>query len=127
MVDLGLYNYIKNALAQGKSREEIVQHLVGAGWQQTLVEEAMTAVEHRDEPTPVRPTLVATGAVAAEAFADGRSALGGRTGRSLAGWVLLVFLVLLFALAAAVGYLYYRGFDFSRLPAFLHLPYGTGF
>lgn len=51
MVDLGLYNFIKNAVTESKSKEEIVAALAKGGWTPEQVEEAYTAVEHGDEPT----------------------------------------------------------------------------
>ncbi|MES2437397.1 MAG: hypothetical protein V4519_05305 [Patescibacteria group bacterium] len=50
MVDLGLYNFIKNAKAQGKSKEEIFETLSKGGSNQELISEAYTAVETNKEP-----------------------------------------------------------------------------
>jgi hypothetical protein len=46
MTDPGLHNFIKNALAEGKSKEEISASLIqGGGWTQADVDAAFTDVE----------------------------------------------------------------------------------
>lgn len=51
MVDLGVYNFIKNAIAEGKSKDEIKATLAKGGWSDADMEEAYTAVENNTPPT----------------------------------------------------------------------------
>ncbi len=73
MVDLGLFNFVKNALAEGKSKDEIKIALAKGGWKETDMEEAYTAVKNDASPTVVsrkngseRTTLVSTAAAVEE-------------------------------------------------------------
>lgn len=44
MVDLGIYNFVKNALAAGKSKEEITADLSRGGQSAAIIEETFAAV-----------------------------------------------------------------------------------
>lgn len=57
MTDLGLYNFIKNALAKGETKEQIMATLAGASWTPEAIAEAFTSVESGVAPTPSTPTL----------------------------------------------------------------------
>jgi uncharacterized membrane protein YhaH (DUF805 family) len=59
MTDLGLYNYVKNAITRGKTKEEIEAELLKAGWDQGLVIEAWEAVANNQEPMPSDPNSAA--------------------------------------------------------------------
>ncbi len=50
MVDLGLYNFIKNALARGQTEAQIRDTLTKAGWAALLVDEAVAAAKEGKEP-----------------------------------------------------------------------------
>ena len=60
MVDLGVYNFVKNALAAGKSAEDISADLARGGQKAATIEEALAAVQSGTPPvTPkARPTPV---------------------------------------------------------------------
>jgi hypothetical protein len=51
MVDLGLFNFVKNAVAQGQTKEVIAGSLTNAGWSQETIDEAYTAVVNNTPPT----------------------------------------------------------------------------
>ena len=54
MVDLGVYNFVKHALAAGKSKEEIVADLTRGGMlTQQMIEETIGAVEKGAVPSPM--------------------------------------------------------------------------
>lgn len=55
MIDLGLFNYIKNGLAQGKSLDQIAQELAAAGWAADTVRQTMDAVMRDEQPGKVKP------------------------------------------------------------------------
>ena len=50
MVDLGVYNFVKNALAAGKSREDITADLARGGSNAATIEEALAAVQSGTPP-----------------------------------------------------------------------------
>ena len=54
MVDLGVYNFVKNALAAGKSAEDITADLTRGGLKAATIEEALTAV--RSGALPAAPS-----------------------------------------------------------------------
>jgi len=65
MVDLGLFNFVKNAIAEGKSKDEIKIELAKGGWDETAMEAAFTAVESNTPPramstrkTTPEPTII---------------------------------------------------------------------
>jgi hypothetical protein len=51
MVDLGLYNFVKNKRDAGESKEQVLQELANSGWNAETIEEAWKAVEHNKIPT----------------------------------------------------------------------------
>ena len=56
MVDLGVYNFVKNALAAGKSTEDITADLARGGLKSDTIEEAITSVQSGVLPAaPVAP------------------------------------------------------------------------
>ena len=62
MVDLGVYNFIKNALAAGKTKDEIVDGLTRGGMlTPEQIEEAFAAVQNG---TPPRPASLAAATAA---------------------------------------------------------------
>ena len=50
MVDLGLYNFIKNALARGQTEAQVRDTLAQAGWGALLIDEAVAAAKEGKEP-----------------------------------------------------------------------------
>ena len=57
MVDLGVYNFVKDALAAGRSTEDITADLTRGGFKAATIEEALTAVRSGVLPTtPVAPS-----------------------------------------------------------------------
>jgi hypothetical protein len=59
MVDLGLYNFIKNALKDGKSKDEIKTSVAKGGWKEADILEAFEDVEHNRQPSiPASPSYV---------------------------------------------------------------------
>lgn len=53
MTDLGLYNFIKNSLAQGKSKEEISSILAKGNWNQADIDEAFMSVASNISPVSI--------------------------------------------------------------------------
>jgi hypothetical protein len=51
MVNPDVYNFIKNALVQGKTKEEISSDLTKGGWNEADIEEAYASVEG-NQPSP---------------------------------------------------------------------------
>jgi hypothetical protein len=64
-VDLGLYNYVKNAFVEGKSKEEII-HALSSKWSQPEIEQVFTAVSKKEIPgqakkvTSKKPSILIT-------------------------------------------------------------------
>lgn len=50
MVDLGLYNFIKNAFARGQTEAQVREALAKAGWGELLIAEGIAAVKEGKEP-----------------------------------------------------------------------------
>jgi hypothetical protein len=71
MVDLGLFNFIKNAVAQGKSKGEIDKALSGGGWDQASIDTAYTDVANNNSPVTSQTSASASSTVASRAFAIG--------------------------------------------------------
>ena len=59
MVDLGIYNFIKNTLAQGKSEAEITQILTARNLSAKEIEDTLTAVKTNAAPPLPTPRLYA--------------------------------------------------------------------
>lgn len=57
MVDLGLYNFIKNGLAHGKTKEEISQSLLQSKINQETIDAAFDAVAKGKVPAVQKPPL----------------------------------------------------------------------
>src|SRR3989344_1816532 len=56
MVDLGVYNFVKNGLAAGKSAEDITADLTRGGQKAATIEEALDAVQSGTLPAaPIAP------------------------------------------------------------------------
>ena len=55
MVDLGLYNFIKNKRDAGETKEQVLQELASSGWNSVLIEEAWEAVAHKKVPQVSTP------------------------------------------------------------------------
>ena len=55
MVDLGLYNFVKNKRDAGESKEQVLQDLAKSGWNAELIEEAWEAVAHNKVPQTSHP------------------------------------------------------------------------
>jgi len=71
MVDLGVYNFIKNALAAGKSKEVIVDGLTRGGMlTPEQIEEAFTAVQQNTPPRPASLAAATATNPASPASAD---------------------------------------------------------
>src|SRR3989344_3510631 len=97
MVDLGVYNFVKNAVAAGKSEEDITADLARGGLRMEIIEEALAAVQSGAPPavkgappTPVIDIGVATRASEAPVH-------------RVRGVVLVIKLALLFALLGGMG------------------------
>lgn len=58
MVDLGVFNFIKNALAEGKTKEFIGASLAKGGMGQEAIDEAFQAVETDAPPSVAGHTLI---------------------------------------------------------------------
>ena len=58
MVDLGLYNFVKNKRDAGESKEQVLQELANSGWTAETIEEAWKAVEHNKVPHTSAPREV---------------------------------------------------------------------
>ena len=58
MTDPGLYNYIKNELARGKSKEQINSIIIqGGGWTQTDIDAGFKDVQDNNIPTIAQPQI----------------------------------------------------------------------
>jgi hypothetical protein len=58
MADLGLYNYVKNALAQGKSKQTIEEELAKGGATPQAILDAFAAYETEQTPRPKSPHML---------------------------------------------------------------------
>jgi hypothetical protein len=56
MVNPDVHNFIKSALAQGKTKEEITSDLAKGGWNQAEIDEAYTAIKDTPPPSPSSPS-----------------------------------------------------------------------
>jgi hypothetical protein len=55
MTDLGLYNYIKNGLAQNQTKAQITEALLKGNWTQSQIDEAFTSIDTNTPPIPTPP------------------------------------------------------------------------
>lgn len=61
MVDIGLYNFVKKAVEDGKSRDTIQATLLHAGWKEEEISQAIDHVEKKAPPSVASPATVVPG------------------------------------------------------------------
>ena len=91
MTDLGLYNFIKNELAKGRTKDDIVAQLVQSGNKPDVVEETYTAVSNGVAPVPVSLKQSSPIALAARTY-------GGERPQAITIACVLLTVVLVFVL-----------------------------
>jgi len=106
MVDLGVYNFVKNALAAGKSREDITADLTRGGQKAATIEEAIAAVQ--SGVLPAAPVAPSTPVIDIGIPSRAPSA----PVKQFRGFALALKLALLFSVIGGVAY-----YLSSRLPA----------
>ena len=98
MVDLGVYNFVKNALAAGKSQEEIAADLTRGGQSSEMIEEALAAALSGTPPAAKSAPLAPVSAVGLAPRGPSGPVKDNR------GVALLFWLIVLFATLGGIGY-----------------------
>lgn len=97
MVDLGVYNFVKNAVAAGKSKEEITADLSRGGQSAAMIEAVLAAVDAGTPPAAKVVPLMPVSNIGITARAPDAPV------QRVRGVALLFWLVLFFALVGGVA------------------------
>ncbi|MEI6553938.1 MAG: hypothetical protein WCO09_05215 [bacterium] len=98
MVDLGLFNFIKNATVQGKSKEEILNTLSSSDFKQSDIDQAYLDVQNNNIPVVNKIEVHSPAAVVISSHADSRpTVITALCGYYFISWTLQLMYMLVLA------------------------------